>query len=128
MGRRCLLVMRVSGRSRVPSPPASTTPFISSVEAARRARGGTAEAEVGERAEADVVPVGGTLPERPEPDQGELHAEQPLVGVRLVRDAGFHQPAVAARDEAEEVVALEEVRAGRLARSEIVPTSWRETS
>src|SRR5207244_12236850 len=26
-GRRCLLVIRVSGRSRVPRPPASTTPF-----------------------------------------------------------------------------------------------------
>src|SRR5262249_57738802 len=47
-------------------------------------------------------------------------------GGGLVRDPGCHQPAVAARDEAEEVVALEEVRAARRGRSEIVPGEKRE--
>src|SRR5712692_5205900 len=120
-----MLVMRVSGRSRVPSPPASTTPFIL-VEAPGRRRGGGPEPEPGERVEADVVPILGATAERPEADQRALHAEQALVGVRLVGDARLDQPAVATRDDAEEVVALEEVRAGRRCRTEIVSGEERE--
>src|SRR5437879_12593349 len=103
--------MRVSGRSRVPSPPASTTPFIL-IEAPGRRRGGGPEPEPGERVEADVVPILGATAERPEADQRELHAEQALVGVRLVGEARLDQPAVATRDDAEEVRS-EERRVGK---------------
>src|SRR2546426_11139830 len=98
--------MRVSGRSRVPSPPASTTPFIL-VEAPGRPRGGGPEPESGGRGEAGVVPIRGTPSQRSEADQRGLHAEETFVGVRLVGDARLHQPAVTPRDDAEEGVALQ---------------------
>ena len=84
------------------------------------------DARPGERVEADVVPILGATAERPEADQRELHAEQALVGVRLVGDARLDQPAVATRDDAKEVVALEEVRAGRRRRTKIVSGEVRE--
>src|ERR1700694_3726202 len=40
MGSRCLLVMRVSGYSRVPLPPARITPFIRESAPDRPGRGG----------------------------------------------------------------------------------------
>src|SRR5207249_2799928 len=112
-GRRCLLVIRVSGRSRVPSPPASTTPFM----LVRACGCGTwpAEADVGERREADVVAPQGRPSERAEPDQRQLHPEEAFVGVGLVLHTGLEQPAVAARDQAQRVVPFEEVRAERFA-------------
>src|SRR5438445_10431398 len=64
--------------------------------------------------EAGVVPVQRTLTEGAEPDERQLDTEEALVGVELVGETGLDDPAVAARDHADEVVALEEMRAGDL--------------
>src|SRR5262245_13592453 len=106
--------MRVSGRRRVPSPPASRTPFISEDPARPRTDARTAVAELVERRQPEVVPVERALAELAEPDERELDAEEPLVRIELVRDTRLDDPAVAARDDPQEVVALEEVRPGEL--------------
>src|SRR6266487_3788684 len=58
-----------------------------------------------ERREAHEAGWDGSPPEGAEPEERELDAEEALVRVRLVGDPRLEHPAVAARDEAHEVVA-----------------------
>ena len=103
--------MRVSGRSRVPSPPARMTPFTARILRTATTDACRRSSRPASGAKPHVVLRRRRAPEGAEPDQRQLDAEHALVGVELVGDAGVDDPAVAARDEAQQVVALEEVRA-----------------
>src|SRR5437870_9083274 len=87
-----------------------------SIEARESGTDARALSELRTRQQAEVAAVERTLAEGAEPNEGQLDAEEPLVGVGLVGEAGLEDPAIAARDHADEIIALEKMRAGHLAR------------
>src|SRR5438094_5518805 len=103
-----------TGKCRSPHSRSSGAPPSSSlIEPAERRRANALPLHLRERREPHEAGRDGGSPEGAQPEQRELHAEETLVRVRLVGDPGLDHPAIAARDEAQEVVTLEEVGAER---------------